>query len=228
MLQNPGLRRWTPCRDVEPGLRPRAERVSGWLGTRPPRVCSPQPGRAGWLRAEYPAEPQQIVRRSHQIASQLRAGHAAEPCLPQAPGGFDPPDDLLDPFTEALTEGVARGSCGASVGVPGEGFLDQPGPVRPWAPPAGHVVSPNRSRPSGRLSGVTNLVTSEGTRWPSVPERESCRVVSGPPNGGGGGRAGSHAAKAIILAGKRERRRQGPRSPKGRGRVPRHCREGVG
>jgi hypothetical protein len=31
-----------------------------------------------------------------------------------------------------LTEGVARGSCGASVGVPGEGFVDQPVQVRPW------------------------------------------------------------------------------------------------
>jgi hypothetical protein len=84
------------------------------LGTWPHRVCSP-PGLAGWLRAEHPAKPQQIVRRSHQIASPWRAGHAAEPCLPQAPGGVDPPEARLDPLAEALTEGVTRGSCWVSV-----------------------------------------------------------------------------------------------------------------
>jgi hypothetical protein len=57
-----------------------------------------------------------------------------------------------------------RGCVPIAVGAPGEGVVDQPVPVRPWSPPAGHVVSgqtasPNNSGPQGRcLPPVPHLL----------------------------------------------------------------------
>jgi hypothetical protein len=138
------------------------------LMNRPHRVCSPQPGLAGWLRAEYPAEPQPMVRRSHQIASPWRAGHAAEPCLPQAPGGVDPPDARLDPFTEAVTEGVARGSCGASVELRrvATGHARQVGPNTPSAHPTheGSAMSARVRRQRSGTNPPAGLASPHGSR----------------------------------------------------------------
>ena len=54
-----------------------------------------------------PTDPQQVVGGPYQMRVLFRPGAPPEPALAQAANGLDPSKDLLHPFADPLTEGIA-------------------------------------------------------------------------------------------------------------------------
>src|SRR5262249_47899841 len=67
------------------------------------------------LRRHQPGHAHQVVGRSREVARQLGARQATVARPTEAADGFQPAEDFLNPFSQALTDGVPRMARGASV-----------------------------------------------------------------------------------------------------------------
>src|SRR3990167_2720589 len=106
------------CRAINPSRKNPTGRGNRGLavgfvdGQRPCRPLRPSCRPSGQYQA---AHSQQVIGTGHPVEGLLRPLDPSIACLPQAPDRLDPAKDLLDPFSNTLTDLVARVPGGALV-----------------------------------------------------------------------------------------------------------------
>src|SRR3990172_1164574 len=104
------------CRAINPSRKSPTGRGNRGLavgfvgGPRPCRPLRPSCRPSGQYQA---AHPQQVIGTGHPVEGLLRPLDPSIARLPQAPDRLDPAKDLFDPFSNALTDLVARVPGGA-------------------------------------------------------------------------------------------------------------------